>query len=85
MQPEDILIVFQKGQIRLFDQEMKKQVLKQGININEYSCIEINGQTKYVKGEISLLMKEIKKYNSSINFPVSEPVLKNKSINYNFQ
>jgi cytosine/adenosine deaminase-related metal-dependent hydrolase len=85
LQPEDILIVLQKGQIRLFDQEMKKQVLKQGIDINEYSCIEINGQTKYVQGEISLLVKEIKKYNSSINFPVSEPFLKNKSINYNLQ
>ncbi len=66
--PVDILAVFKLGLIVLLDESLYqqgKQYLK-----NNFSKVYIDGQCKYVKGELAGLTKEIKTYHPDVKFPV---------------
>lgn len=67
--PQDILIVISRGSIMLFDQELQLQL--KGVNLAEYSPVNINGSVKYVKGDLPELIREIKQYYPRAGFPVS--------------
>ena len=67
--PEDILMVIKEGEIRLFDALLLEQVMNAGISINNFSKININGQIKYVFGNLSALMNKIKQYYPAVIFP----------------
>jgi cytosine/adenosine deaminase-related metal-dependent hydrolase len=69
--PQDILLVLHKGQIRLFDESVKEQLISNKIGINNFDKIKMGTATKYVWGNISGLMQEIKKYYPTAEFPVS--------------
>src|SRR5579871_644297 len=69
LNPEDILLVMHKGNIKLFDAELETQLNESDIEITEFCRISINGQIKYVKGKLPQLIKEIKKYYHESNFP----------------
>jgi len=62
---EDIFMVISKGNMVLFD-----KALENNISIQGFTLIEINGSLKYVQGNLSALMNDIKKYNSNIRFPI---------------
>jgi hypothetical protein len=66
--PEDILLVLHKGYVALFDESLLPQL--KNISIENYSKIFIDKTTKYIVGDLPLLIKEIKKYNPNSFFPV---------------
>jgi cytosine/adenosine deaminase-related metal-dependent hydrolase len=70
MNPEDILLIIHRGQIRLFDKSLLSQLRNLPINLFRYSQLSFNGNIKFVEGELPGLIAEIKKYNPAINFPV---------------
>jgi cytosine/adenosine deaminase-related metal-dependent hydrolase len=69
IEPEDILMIMQKGIIRLFDGELKNQLTKLNFSSANFSKIKINGVLKYVAGDLPGLMNEIKKYYPEADFP----------------
>ena len=66
--PEDILLVVQKGIIRLFDQSLLFQLQNQ-IDLNSYSKVIIEDSEKYVQGDLPALAEKIKTYHKGIHFP----------------
>jgi len=69
LNPEDILLVIHKGKIRLFDAELLEQLSGKSVLMKYFSKIVINKATKYVYGDVPLLMKQIKSYNKEAVFP----------------
>lgn len=67
--PEDILLVLHRGNIRVFDAELSGQVKKADIPIANFSKVFINGIGKYVHGDLPGLMKDIRKYHPDIALP----------------
>lgn len=57
--PEDILIVIQDGQIRLFDHELLEHLRLREIKPDHFSSIEWNQCRKYVEGNLPALMNKI--------------------------
>ena len=68
--PEDILLIVHKGQIRLFDKSLLSQFRGLTLNLFRYNQVNINGNTKFVEGNLPGLIGEIRKYNPNIHFPV---------------
>jgi hypothetical protein len=69
--PRDILLVLHKGEVRLFDETIKEQLANNKIAVNNFDKIIIGTTTKYVWGNISGLIQEIKKYYPQAAFPFS--------------
>jgi len=68
--PEDILLIVHKGQIRLFDKSLLSRFRNLPINLFRYNQVNINKDTKFVEGDLPALIGEIRKYNPHIHFPV---------------
>jgi cytosine/adenosine deaminase-related metal-dependent hydrolase len=66
--PEDILLIIQKGKIRLFDQSLLFQ-LQSHIDISGYSKVIIGDSEKYVEGDLPALAEKIKTYHQGIVLP----------------
>jgi cytosine/adenosine deaminase-related metal-dependent hydrolase len=71
LNPEDIQMVLQQGKIRLFDEEIKDQLVLNHFPISEFSKINVNGKCKYVYGDLNGLIREVKNYYPQVHFPVS--------------
>ena len=71
MNPENIQLVLQKGNIRLFDEEIKNQLTNQDFSISQFSRIMLNGKVKYVYGDLVGFMTEILSYYPGADLPVS--------------
>lgn len=69
LNPEDILLVIKNGFIKLIDEQLKEQLTKTGYNMTEFSKIRIKKNTKYISGNLPLLVAEIKKYYPEAIFP----------------
>lgn len=69
LNPEDILLVMQKGRVRLFDVSLSPQ-LTRDIG-TEFSKIVIGGAVKYVYGDLPGLMEQIQQYYPNARFPVA--------------
>jgi cytosine/adenosine deaminase-related metal-dependent hydrolase len=70
LNPENILLVLHQGNINLFDPELLDQLTSNGIALDDFSRIKVNGQIKYVRGNLPALMEEIRQYHPSVHFPV---------------
>lgn len=68
--PEDILLVMQNGNIRLFDASLATQVLPHTDKTETFSTIRIGDSVKYVQGDIPRLMEKISTYCPSVIFPI---------------
>jgi hypothetical protein len=68
--PEDILLIVHKGQIRLFDKSLLPQFSGLPLNLFRYNQVNINANTKFVEGNLPGLIGEIRNYNPNIHFPV---------------
>ena len=63
IQPEDILLIVQKGKICLYDSLLDDQLHRSNMLADiAFSRIKINGHTKSVIGDLPLLMQQIKQY-----------------------
>lgn len=71
--PEDILLVLQKGRIRLFDKVLLPQLIDLGVDVSSFHPININGQVKLVAGNLPALAAAIRHHHPGIVFPF-EPV-----------
>jgi cytosine/adenosine deaminase-related metal-dependent hydrolase len=69
IEPADLLMVIQHGNIRLFDETILPQL--KAVNLTEFSKVNIGGACKYVLGDLTGLMDRIKEYYPEAGFPVS--------------
>lgn len=66
--PEDILLVIQHGKIKLFDESLLAQLSH--LALSNFSKVYVNSVVKYVFGNLTELVKAIRKHNSNINLPI---------------
>lgn len=71
LNPEDIQLILHKGEIRLFDEEIKNQLAATDLSFAAFSKIGINGKGKYVYGNVPALMNEVLSYYPEAVFPIS--------------
>ncbi|HEY9364264.1 MAG TPA: amidohydrolase family protein [Chitinophagaceae bacterium] len=71
LNPESIQLILHQGQIRLFDEEIKDQLKGQNYQVSSFSRFRINGETKYVYGNLKQLMSEISSYYPEASFPMN--------------
>jgi cytosine/adenosine deaminase-related metal-dependent hydrolase len=71
LNPINIQLVLHDGKIRLFDEEIKDQLIVYPFPISQFSKINVDGNWKYVYGDVPQLIKEVKSYHPQVNFPVS--------------
>lgn len=71
LNPESIQLILHQGQIRLFDEEIKDQLKGQNYQVSSFSRFRINGETKYVYGNLEQLMSEISSYYPEASFPMN--------------
>jgi cytosine/adenosine deaminase-related metal-dependent hydrolase len=71
LNPENIQLILHDGKIRLFDEEIKDQLMVYHFPISQFSKINVNGKCKYVYGDLLGLVREVKSYYPKVHFPVS--------------
>ena len=71
LNPEDLLMVIHKGNIRLFDERLLDQLNNAQFPLAGFSKIALNGKVKYVEGDLPGLMQRIRKYYPAVEFPIS--------------
>ena len=71
LNPKNMLLILQQGEIRLFDEAIKEQVTKSHVDISRFSKINVDGNWKYVYGHLPQLIREVKNYYPQAHFPVS--------------
>ena len=69
LNPEDILLVMQEGNIRLFDEGLYEQLKVMPFDTGKFSKINVNDHVKFVEGDLPALMEEIKTYKADTVFP----------------
>jgi cytosine/adenosine deaminase-related metal-dependent hydrolase len=69
IEPADILLVMHRGSISLFDETLLLQL--KAVDLNGFDKIDIGGACKYVTGDLSGLMENIRTYDPAADFPVS--------------
>ncbi len=67
--PEEILLVTRQGRINLVDARLENAVFTAPGSRTGFSAICINGRTKYVRGDLPALMKEMKRVHPGVVFP----------------
>jgi cytosine/adenosine deaminase-related metal-dependent hydrolase len=67
--PEDILIVIHQGHIRMFDKIMLSQLGSLPVNISGFSQVNLQGNIKFVEGDLPDLVAAIRSYNKQVAFP----------------
>ncbi len=72
LNPEDILLVMHRGSIRLFDESLCEQLKAISFNADKFSRVSINGNTKFIEGDLAGLMDEIKRYKADLSFPIKK-------------
>ncbi|MGF7081297.1 hypothetical protein [Mucilaginibacter sp. UYCu711] len=68
-QPDNILLVVNNGEVRLFDNTMLDQL--EQLDLKEFSKVFIGRTCKYVHGDLPGLMQQIKAYYPGAIFPVT--------------
>jgi cytosine/adenosine deaminase-related metal-dependent hydrolase len=70
LNPEDLLLVLQHGNIRMFDETLLPQLARYNIDLLRFSKIRIHDRCKYVYGDLPALIRAILKYYPGADFPV---------------
>jgi len=71
LNPDDMLLVLNKGEIRLFDQSLYDQLAKINFPLQEFYKVYPGKYAKYVFGDLPGLMKAIHSYHPKIAFPIT--------------
>lgn len=69
LNPQDLLLVLHKGQVRLFDESLRTVLSAGGIDTGKFHRIMIHGRGKYTEGDLPTLMNEIRHYHPGAAFP----------------
>lgn len=67
--PKNILLVTRGGEISLFDESLLPQL--QNLDLDNFSRIFFGDCCKYVKGDLPDLMRNIRRYNPDVKFPMT--------------
>jgi len=67
---ESILIVIKSGNIVLFDESLQAQLGRQRTNTSDFCRIAVNDRFKYVKADVSGLLKKIRHFAKDISLPI---------------
>lgn len=62
LNPEDLLLVIQNGQIRLFDTILDDQLVDFKMRFPGFSRVQVNGCVKSVVGNLPVLMQQVQAY-----------------------
>ena len=73
--PEDVLMVVHKGEIRLFDQTLLSQISSKLVDLNRFNPVSVNGVIKFAEGNLPALIASIRKYNPHIVFPLGNSII----------
>jgi cytosine/adenosine deaminase-related metal-dependent hydrolase len=71
LNPEDILMVLSKGNIRLFDESLYQKLSDQKVELQNFYKIYINSSCKYIYGNLPALVKSIREYYPEAHFPIT--------------
>jgi cytosine/adenosine deaminase-related metal-dependent hydrolase len=71
LNPKNIQLILHRGKIRLLDEEIKDQLMVYHFPISQFSKINVEGNWKYVYGDLPKLIREVKGYYPQVNFPIS--------------
>jgi cytosine/adenosine deaminase-related metal-dependent hydrolase len=71
LNPKNIQLILHRGKIRLLDEEIKDQLMVYHFPISQFSKINVDGNWKYVYGNLQKLIREVKGYYPQVNFPIS--------------
>lgn len=69
---KDILLVTKKGSVQLFDETLVDQIFSTKLDMRDFSCVAIDGQVKYVRGNIPQLIDDIRSYYPDVCLPVKK-------------
>jgi cytosine/adenosine deaminase-related metal-dependent hydrolase len=69
LNPQDFQLILHEGKIRLFDEEIKDQLMVDHFPMSQFSKIIVNGKCKYVYGDLNELKNETVKCNSEVSLP----------------
>jgi len=67
--PEKILLVLHKGNVVLFDASLVAQLQHINYNIAGFAPVKLKGRTKYLAGNLPVLMAQIRQYHPAVVFP----------------
>jgi cytosine/adenosine deaminase-related metal-dependent hydrolase len=73
LNPENILLVVHKGNIRLFDQSLYDQLARFSLPLHDFYKVQVGEAVKYIQGNLPDLMDTIRTYHPSVEFPVIAP------------
>jgi hypothetical protein len=68
--PEDILLIVHKGNIKMFDKAMHVQLVNLPLNNQRFSRVSIKGHVKFIEGDLPALITNIKTFNPHVQFTV---------------
>jgi cytosine/adenosine deaminase-related metal-dependent hydrolase len=68
--PQDILLILQKGKIRMFDETILAQLNAAKIDISRFSCISTGNYIKFIEGDLPALITAIRNCNPNVIFPL---------------
>jgi len=71
LNPEDLLLILHRGNIRVFDDCLYNQLKESGLEPKKFCRIYLNGVGKWIQGDITSLIKDVRKLNIDINMPIS--------------
>ena len=71
LNPEDILLILHKGNVRLFDQSVYDQLAKASFSMDDFYKIQVGANVKYIQGNLPALMDEIRQYHPNVHFPIA--------------
>lgn len=71
IEPEDILLVMRRGEIKLFDSSVYQQMERMNIELEKFDAVTMDGSCKYVYGNLEEVIKETKKHFADAQFPVT--------------
>jgi cytosine/adenosine deaminase-related metal-dependent hydrolase len=71
LNPEDHLLILHQGHVRSFDAGLLEPLREAGFSCTGLSRIRINGNIKYVQGDLPALMQQIRRHHPAADFPVS--------------
>jgi cytosine/adenosine deaminase-related metal-dependent hydrolase len=68
LDPEDLLLVINAGEIKLFDPSLLEPITEQGLTAADFQPTRPDG--KYVAGDLPALIQEIRRYCPEVSFPI---------------
>lgn len=71
LNPSDILMVWHRGSIRLFDETLFPTLQRLGLPLQNFGPMAVGGSTKFIEGHPEIVLEDIRKFLPHAGIPVS--------------